>query len=206
MANRYAGRFIVLDGPDGCGKSTQSKALAEWLRKQGADVATFRDPGTTAIGEKIREILLNPSHEAMGVACEVLLYMAARAQLWQEKIKPALAAGKCVVMDRWVSSTCAYQGCAGGFGTDKVMKVAQMCLERIWPDLTIILDVDQQVAAGRMTRELDRMERKGRDYHEKVRKGFLELATSGANVEVIDAGREVGEVHFHVLKKVQERL
>jgi dTMP kinase len=206
MANKFAGKFIVLDGPDGCGKSTQAKALAEWLRKQGADVATFRDPGTTHIGEKVREILLDPEHQAMGTRCEVLLYMAARVQLWEEKIKPALEAGKCVVMDRWLSSTCAYQGYAGGFGTENVIRLAEMCLERVWPNLTIVLDVDQTIAAGRMARELDRMERKGKEYHEKVRKGFLELAMPGRNIEVIDAGREVGEVHFHVLKLVAERL
>jgi dTMP kinase len=206
MASKYAGKFIVLDGPDGCGKSTQAKALSEWLRKQGVDVATFRDPGTTDIGEKIREILLSPSHEAMGVRCEMLLYMAARVQLWEEKIKPALAAGKCVVMDRWLSSTCAYQGYAGGFGTANVMRIAEMCLERPWPDLTLVLDVEQAVATKRMARELDRMEMKGKEYHEKVRKGFLELLTTGKNVEVIDAGKEVGEVHFQVLKLVAERL
>jgi dTMP kinase len=206
MANKFGGKFIVLDGPDGCGKSTQAKALSEWLRKQGVDVVTFRDPGTTHIGEKIREILLDPSNKAMGVRCEMMLYMAARAQLWEEKIKPSLAAGKCVVMDRWLSSTCAYQGHAGGFGAANVIRVAQMCLERVWPDLTLVLDVDQAVASKRMDRELDRMERKGKDYHEKVRKGFLELATSGTNVAVIDAGKEVGEVHFHVLKLVGERL
>ncbi len=206
MANKFAGKFIVLDGPDGCGKSTQAKALSEWLRKQGADVATFRDPGTTHIGEKVREILLDPEHHAMGTKCEVLLYMAARVQLWEEKIKPALEAGKCVVMDRWLSSTCAYQGYAGGFGAENVIRLAGMCLERVWPDLTIVLDVDQATAGGRMARELDRMERKGREYHEKVRKGFLELATTGKNVEVIDAGREVGEVHYQVLRLVNERL
>jgi dTMP kinase len=206
MANKFGGKFIVLDGPDGCGKSTQAKALAEWLRKQGVDVVTFRDPGTTQIGEDIRKILLNPSHKAMGVRCEMMLYMAARAQLWEEKIKPAIAAGKCVVMDRWLSSTCAYQGHAGGFGVANVIKVAQICLERVWPDLTLVLDVDPTTAGKRMDRELDRMERKGKDYHEKVRQGFLELVTSGTNVAVIDASKEVGEVHFQVLKLTGERL
>jgi dTMP kinase len=206
MADKYGGKFIVLDGPDGCGKSTQAKALSESLRKQGADVVTFRDPGTTHIGEEIRKVLLNPAHHAMGVRAEVMLYMAARVQLWEEKIKPALAAGKCVVMDRWLSSTCAYQGHAGGFGVESVVKIAHLCLERAWPDLTIVLDVDQAVATRRMDRTLDRMEMKGKDYHEKVRKGFLDLVTTGRNVVVIDAGREVGEVHFAILKMVADRL
>jgi dTMP kinase len=206
MQTKFAGKFIVLDGPDGCGKSTQAKALAEWLRKQGVDVATFRDPGTTHVGEKIREILLDPQHKMIVTRCEVMLYMAARVQLWEEKIKPALEAGKCVVMDRWLSSTCAYQGFAGGFGVTNVTRIAEICLERVWPDVTLVMDVDQATASRRMDRELDRMEQKGKDYHEKVRKGFLELAASGKNVVVIDASREVGEVHFQVLRQVSEKF
>ena len=116
----FEGCFIVLDGPDGCGKSSQARMLTDWLRRQGADVVGFRDPGTTVIGEKIREILLSPAHDAMTTSTEVLLYMAARVQLWSESIGPALAAGKSVVMDRWLSSTCAYQGHAGGFGVEKI--------------------------------------------------------------------------------------
>ena len=144
---KFTGKFIVLDGPDGCGKTTQTKLLVEWLKKQGVAVETFREPGGTAIGEKIRQILLNPEHIAMGTETEVMLYMAARVQLWQEKIAPALKENKCVILDRWLSSTCAYQGFAGGFGIDKVIKIAEDCLERPWPDLTIILDVDLETAA-----------------------------------------------------------
>ena len=141
MENKLAGEFIALDGPDGCGKSTQVKLLVDWLAKQEVDVVSFREPGATAIGEKIRHILLNPEHIAMDTAAEVMLYMAARVQLWNEKIAPALKQEKCVVVDRWLSSTCAYQGHAGGFGIDKVIKLAADCLEKPWPDLTIILDV-----------------------------------------------------------------
>ena len=124
LKNRLSGRFIVLDGPDACGKTTQTGLLVEWLQQQGVDVESFREPGGTAIGEKIRQILLNPEHIAMSTAAEVMLYMAARVQLWTEKIAPALSQGKCVVLDRWLSSTCAYQGHAGGFGMDKVAKIA----------------------------------------------------------------------------------
>jgi len=161
VKNRFAAKFIVLDGPDGCGKSTQSAMLASWLAENGIDTESFRDPGATAIGEKIRQILLNPDHIAMSTPAEVLLYMAARAQLWTEKIAPALKKGKCIVLDRWLSSTCAYQGYAGGFGMDKVIKIAADSLERTWPDLTIILDVDLETASHRLNRALDRMERKG---------------------------------------------
>ena len=206
MKSGFFGKFIVLDGGDGCGKSTQVEMLREWLGSNGAEVVSFRDPGDTVVGEKIREILLDTAHEGMGDNVEVLLYMAARAQLWKEKIEPALSAGKCVVMDRWVSSTCAYQGCAGGFGVEKVIALGCDCLDRAWPDLTIVLDVDLETAAGRMNRELDRMELKGSDYHAKVRHGFLTLANIGENVVVADASRSIERVHGDVVEKVRKRF
>lgn len=201
-----SGRFIVLDGPDGCGKSTQSRMLVDWLHGQGVQTVGFRDPGTTAIGEKIREILLSPAHEAMTTPTEVLLYMAARVQLWSERIGPALREGQCVLMDRWLSSTCAYQGHAGGFGVDKVLAVAEVSLERVWPDLTIILDVDLKTAARRLNRELDRMERKGDGYHRLVREGFLKLAEGRPDFAVVDAGADPEAVHKQVVASVQKLL
>lgn len=202
--SRLTGKFIVLDGPDGCGKTTQTKLLAQWLERQGADVAMFRDPGATAIGEKIRRILLNPEHIAMSTATEVLLYMAARVQLWQEKIAPALAQKKCVILDRWLSSTCAYQGCAGGFAMDKVIKIAADCLERVWPDLTIILDVDPKVGLSRLNREFDRIEQKGDGYHQKVRGGFLQLARQQENFFVIDATQNINTVYKKVIETIEK--
>jgi len=199
-AKKFAGKFIVLDGPDGCGKSTQCKLLAGWLRKQGVAVVSLRDPGGTIIGEKIRQILLNPEHIKMDTRTELLLYMAARAQLWKEKIQPALKANKCVVLDRWLSSTCAYQGYAGGFGIEKVVKIATDCLERAWPDLTVILDVDLETASQRLKQDLDRMERKGDGYHKKVREGFLKLARRRKNFAVVDASEPIEKVQ----KKVQK--
>ena len=157
----------------------------------------------TAIGEKIREILLNPEHPAMGTQAEVLLYMAARAQLWAEKIGPALQDNKCVVLDRWLSSTCAYQGCAGGFGMDKVVKIATDCLERVWPDLTIILDVDLETTSRRLGGQLDRMEAKGDNYHKRVREGFLQLAGEHEHVLVVNATGEIETVHEKVIQKVK---
>ena len=191
---------MVLDGPDGCGKSTQTKMLADWISETGVEVHMFRDPGTTAIGEKIRNILLNPEHVAMSTRTELLLYMAARAQLWAENIAPALNAGHCVILDRWLSSTCAYQGYAGGFGVDNVIALAQSCLERLWPDITIILDVDQKTAAPRLNAQLDRMEQKGSDYHDKVRKGFLQLAKSRENFATVDATADIQTVHKQVME------
>ena len=206
LENRFSGGFIVLDGPDGCGKSTQAQFLCDWLANQGVEVERFRDPGTTEVGEKIRQVLLSPEHDAMNTRTELLLYMAARAQLWAERIAPALAAGKCVVLDRWLSSTCAYQGCAGGFGMEKVVKIAEDSLERAWPDLTIILDVDLETAAGRLNGEPDRMEAKGRDYHRKVRHGFLKLAELHEDFAVVDAADEIETVHGNILEILQNRF
>jgi dTMP kinase len=202
LSNRMSGQFIVLDGPDGCGKSTQVKRLCQGLAAQDVDTATFRDPGDTQIGEQIRRILLSPEHRDMGTMTELLLYMASRAQLWSEKIAPGLKAGRCLVLDRWLSSTCAYQGYAGGFGMDRVIRVAEQTLERVWPDLTVILDVDGETARVRMQRELDRMEQKGRDYHQKVREGFLELARGREGFVVVDAARDIEVVHDEIIKAV----
>jgi dTMP kinase len=203
-AMKLSGKFIALDGPDGCGKSTQVKLLVEWLAKQGIDAVSYREPGATAIGEKIRQILLNPEHIAMTTAAEVMLYMAARVQLWNEKIAPDLKAGKCVVADRWLSSTCAYQGNAGGFGMDKVMKIATDCLERTWPDLTIILDVDLKTAATRLKKDLDRMEQKGDGYHQKVREGFLKLSKQRKDFIVVNASDGIDTVHKRILTIIEK--
>jgi dTMP kinase len=200
------GKFIVLDGPDGCGKTTQAKLLADWLQEQGVDVATFRDPGDTAIGEKIRQILLSPQHDTMSTATEVLLYMAARAQLWAEKIAPALKANKCVVLDRWLSSTCAYQGYAGGFGVDNVVKVATDSLERVWPDLTVILDIEPDKGLARLRRQFDRMEKKGKNYHKNVREGFLQLAKERNGFVVVDGTPDIETVRKNVIEAVEKRF
>ena len=202
--NNLAGKFIVLDGPDGCGKSTQAELLSKWVELQGVSVASFRDPGTTEIGEKIRDILLDTAHEKMTANTEMLLYMAARAQLWSEEIEPALEQGKCVIMDRWISSTFAYQGYAGKLGTEKVLQVASNSLERIWPEITIILDVDSETAVSRMDRQLDRMEQKGKAFHAKVREGFLKLADLGQDVTVIDATQTIDAIHEQVIAVVEE--
>ena len=204
MENKFSGKFIVLDGPDGCGKTTQTKLLVDWLKEQGVDVVTFRDPGATAIGEKVRKILLNPEHIAMSTATEVLLYMAARVQLWQEKIAPALAQKKCVILDRWLSSTCAYQGHAGGFGINRVIKLAADSLGKPWPDLTVILDVDPEIGLTRLQREFDRMEQKGDGYHKRVREGFLELAKNRDSFIVIDATGDIETVHKRVSQIILE--
>ncbi len=204
LKKQLEGKFIVLDGPDGCGKSTQVELLVQWLGKHGVEAESFRDPGTTEVGEQIRQILLNPEHVAIGTRTELLLYMAARAQLWHEKIGPALSKNKCVVLDRWLSSTCAYQGYAGGVGVEKITKIAADCLERTWPDLTIILDVDLKTTSSRMNRELDRMEQKGDEYHNKVRQGFLGLADQcAADFAVVDASGDIESIHKKILEVIK---
>ena len=204
MKNKFSGKFIVLDGPDGCGKTTHTKLLVQWLTEQEVAVETFREPGGTAIGEKIRQILLNPEHIAMSTETEVMLYMAARVQLWQEKMAPALKENKCVVLDRWLSSTCAYQGHAGGFGMEKVIKIAEDSLERPWPDLTIILDVDLETGANRLSDRPDRMEQKPKEYHQRVREGFLKLAWQQKNFYLIDATGDIETVHKQVIEIVEK--
>ncbi len=197
-----SGKLIVLDGPDGCGKSTQVRLLCQWLRDQSIDAIALRDPGDTEIGERIRKILLSRNSRDMDTMTELLLYMACRAQLWSQRIKPALEAGRWVVMDRWVSSTCAYQGHAGGYGIDRVLAIAENALERIWPDLTVILDVGVEVAAGRMGDDLDRIEQRGEDYHQKVQEGFLRLAETNSGFVVVDARAGVKAVHEHVVREI----
>lgn len=204
MKNKYSGKFIVLDGPDGCGKTTQCALLAEWLKENGVEVVSLRDPGDTSIGEKIRQILLNPEHIKMSTTAEVLLYMAARIQLWEEKIAPALEQKKCVILDRWLSSTCAYQGHAGGFGINQVIKLATDSLKMPWPDLTVILDVDARIGLRRLNRDLDRMEQKDEEYHQKVREGFLKLAHRQRNFLVVDATGDIEAVHKKVIEVVEK--
>ncbi|MBC8481284.1 MAG: dTMP kinase [Planctomycetes bacterium] len=204
--NDLKGKFIVLDGPDGCGKSTQAKLLSKWVQDQNVSAVTFRDPGTTPIGEKIRNILLDNANTQMSTAAEMLLYMAARAQLWTQCIEPALNEGKCVILDRWISSTCAYQGFAGGFGVDKIITIAQESLPRIWPDMTIILDIDLKSAAPRLKSDLDRMEKKGLVYHKKVRDGFLSLADARSGFAVVDASEDIKTVHSKVIEIITKKL
>ncbi len=206
MKEKLQGKFIVLDGPDGCGKSVQAELLVDWLRNQAVTVRSFRDPGTTEVGEKLRRILLDREHVAMDTRTELLLYMAARAQLWAEKVEPALKKGEFVILDRWLSSTCAYQGYAGGFGIERVKKIACDSLKRPWPDLTIILDVDVETASARLWGLLDRIELKGIEYHKKVRRGFLELAERMEFFVVVDASIDIQRVHFKVREVIENRF
>ena len=198
LAEKLAGKFIVLDGPDGSGKSTQLDLLAEWLAEDGLDVVTARDPGGTEIGDKIRQILLDGRHAHMAVPCETMLYMASRAQLVAETIAPALAAGKCVLCDRYVSATLAYQG-AGGASIADIRTVADVATSGLWPDLTIILDLPAETGLARLTGSPDRMESKDLGFHRKVRESFLAQAQA-------EPGRCAVASAEGAVEEVQQRL
>jgi len=194
LADRLAGKFIVIDGPDGSGKTTQLGLLAEYLRSRGLEVLTTRDPGGTAIGDKIRQLLLSNSHREMTPACETMLYMASRAQLVEQVIRPALRAGKCVLCDRYISSTIAYQG-AGGIDVEKIRMIGQVAVGGLWPDLTIILDVPARVGLERLGDQPDRMESKSPQFHEQVRELFLRQAHQDPeHYVVLDAQGDVESV------------
>jgi dTMP kinase len=182
------GRFIVLDGPDGSGKTTQFRRLVHEARAIGLPLCEVREPGGTEIGEHIRSVLLNHSEEPMSTRCEMLLYMASRAQLVERRIAPALKAGHLVLADRFVSSTLAYQGHAGGLPIAEIHQAAAIATGGVQPDLVVIFDVDQATAATRLNPLLDRMEAKGRAFHAKVRQGYLaEARAHPDHYAVIDA-------------------
>ena len=197
------GRFVVLDGPEGCGKSTQTRLLAQRLETAGLAVAAIRDPGTTRIGEQIRAILLNPAHREMGMRCEMLLYMAARAQMMAEVITPALAAGKCVLCDRFISSTLAYQLGGDGLTADDIHDVGDIAIHGVWPDRVLILDLPIEQSMARIRREKDRIEQRPLEYHQRVRENFLAQAKADEQrYRVINAARTVEQVHADVWQAV----
>ena len=168
-----SGAFVVFDGPDGSGKSTQFRRFADAARAAGVEVVEVREPGGTPIGEKVRAILLDPANAEMTVRAEMLLYMASRAQLFEQRIAPAMAAGAMVLADRFVSSTLAYQGTAGGIDEEDIVAVGRVATGNHVPDLTVVFDVATEVAMRRLSPLLDRMERKGHEFHARVRAGYL---------------------------------
>ena len=205
--SRLRGKFVVFDGPDGSGKSTQLKRFGEMVRAAGVPVTMVREPGGTAVGERIREILLDPIHDEMTLRAEMMLYMASRSQLMEELVRPALGRGDLVVADRFVSSTYAYQGTAGGIPEWEIDAVASAAVGQTWPDLVLIFDVDGATASGRLSANLDRMEQKGAAYHAKVREGFLSLARRQPERHaVIDACGGPDEVTGAMLEALRTRL
>jgi dTMP kinase len=192
--------FFSFDGIDGGGKSTQLKLFCQWLSERGRDPVVCRDPGSTAAGEQIRNILL-ASDDATPIAprSEMLLYMAARAQLVDEIIRPALEAGRTVVSDRYLLANVVYQGYGGGLPVEVVRQVGAVAIDGIAPDCTFLLDLDPAVALGRMGRQLDRVENRGTAYRERLRAGFLaEAAASEGKVHIVAADREVDAIQNEI--------
>lgn len=192
--------FFSFDGIDGGGKSTQVKLFCQWLSDLGRDPIVCRDPGTTAAGEEIRKLLLGADDTTpIAPRSEMLLYMAARAQLVDEIIRPALKAGRTVVSDRYLLANLVYQGHAGGLPVEAVRRVGSIATDGVMPDCTFLLDLDPAIALARMGRQLDRVENRGTAYRERLRVGFLtEAAGSNGKVHVIAANRQVDSIQQEI--------
>ena len=196
--------FISIDGGDGAGKSTQAEMLRDWLRAQGREVVACRDPGSTQLGEAVRKILLDRHDLEIHRRSEMLLYMAARSQMVEEVIRPALEQGKTVVSDRYLLANVVYQGYGGGLDVAMLWDVGRVATGGLMPDLTIVLDLPIEAATARIARPLDRMERQGVDFHKRVREGFLaEAAKSPDRIVVVDATATIDEVQTKIRKAVQ---
>ncbi len=190
--------FFSFDGLDGVGKTTQIDLFSAWLREQGRDVVSCYDPGCTPLGEEIRKILLG--HQVpIARRSEMLLFMAARAQLVEEVIRPALEQGKTIVSDRYLLANAVYQGHAGGLDVETIWKIGAVATAGVMPDLVFVLDMPPKTAAGRIERALDRMESQGDEYQARLRQGFLaEAAKDPKRIVVIDAAREIEAVQADI--------
>jgi dTMP kinase len=221
LAQRITGKFIVLDGPDGSGKSTQMILLRDRLAELGAAVESVYEPGATELGEKVRQILLGRDTARIGAMAETLLFMASRAQLVEEKIKPALKAGKVVLCDRFVSATLAYQG-ASGVDVNTILDLAEAAVQGIWPDLTVILDVSVEVgmqragaprdrvktdknAKDQLALFGDRLEARSDAYHQAVRKNFRNLVKDYPHpCLLVSADKEPPAVLENILSAIEK--
>lgn len=200
------GLFITVEGIDGCGKSTQARLIAAALEAAGHDVLRLREPGGVKISEQIRAILLDPANAEMGDVCELLLYEAARAQLVHQVIRPALAAGKTVICDRFYDSTTAYQAFADGLDRGMVSQANELAVDGCRPDLTLVFDLPVEDALRRRSgREAeDRLELKGLEFQERVAAGFRAVAADEPDrVKLIDAGGSIAEVFSGVAAELR---
>jgi dTMP kinase len=200
-------RFITFEGPDGSGKTTQARLFAEHLQTRGYPVAFTREPGGTAISEQIREVILSKRNLAMQSETEALLFSAARAQIVAELIRPALAAGKIVVCDRYADSTLAYQGYGLGLDLDALRAITRFATGGLVPDLTMYVDVPVEVGLARRHRgETNRLDHKALEYHARVRAGYLEMiAREPARWVVIDGAREIAIVQADIRGYIERR-
>jgi dTMP kinase len=194
--------FVSLDGLDGTGKSTQCRLLAQWLRGLGHDVTECADPGSTGVGDLIRSLLLDHKGE-ISLPCEALLFMASRAQLTAEVIRPALARGSSIVADRYTLANLVYQGYAGGLSVETLRAALCLATGDLEPDLTFVLDLPTEVAAVRRTGPADRVERRTAEYHARVRHGFLEEAKMHPErIRVVDASQPVEAVQRQMQNEI----
>jgi dTMP kinase len=192
--------FYTFDGLDGTGKSTQLGLFVDWLRAKGCELVTCVDPGSTPLGEAIRALLLEKKETPIALAAEMLLFMAARAQLVDAVIRPALAAGKTVVSDRYLLANVVYQGHAGGLDVETLWRIGSVATQDINPDRTFLLDMPPMAAQGRIDRALDRMETRGDDYRQRLRAGFLAEAARRSEIVVIDAAQSIEAVHAEIVR------
>jgi dTMP kinase len=200
------GLFVVFEGGDGAGKSTQAGLLADALRARGQEVVLTREPGGTALGESIRDVLLGPASDAMSARTEALLFAAARAQHAAELIRPATKRGAVVISDRYLDSSVAYQGAARALGEDKIADLSLWATQRLVPDLTVLLDVAPGLGLGRAA-DGNRMEDEPQEFHADVRASLLRRAAQAPDRYLILAGdRPLEEIADTILTAVTRRL
>ncbi|MCS7315068.1 MAG: dTMP kinase [Bryobacterales bacterium] len=198
---RGAGRFISFEGVDGAGKTTQTALLADWLRDRGFDVVVAVEPGGTPVGEQIRAILLDKRNSELAPEAELLLYFASRAQNVARVIRPALARGAIVLSDRYTDSTIAYQAYGRGLGEPVVRELHRLACGDLWPDLTLLLDLDPDIGLQRALQRgvLNRMDEQARDFRRRVREAYRQLADrEPERFRVIDAAGEIAQVAAEV--------
>lgn len=199
------GYFITFEGADGCGKTTQSELVKKYLEDSGINVVWTREPGSTELGKKIRELLLHYDGDVAPM-CEAFLFLADRAQHIEKFVKPAVMSGKVVICDRHIDSTIAYQGYGRGKDIEELESLNNIATGRLKPDLTIVFDVSTDVAQQRVGSEKDRMESAGLEFHKKVRYGYLEIAKNEPErVKVVDANNPIEKV-FKDTKKIVRQI
>ena len=202
------GLFIVMEGPDGSGKTTQINLLKEYLEEAGYECLITREPGGTVIGEKVRQLILNPEHKEMSPVTEMLLYAASRAQLVHEVIGPALEEGKIVISDRFVDSSIVYQGIARKLGISTVSAVNAPGIGIYRPDGIFFIDLSEAEGLRRKKEQknLDRMEQEGIDFHHMVSEGYRKVLSGRPEVMKIDGGRSIDTIHKKIRNHVDELL